>query len=100
MPRSQKATETFAPHYVKQASGQNKATYKPLGVLEVNRSYTSGEDSQHGNWLQLVPGADFSRTRAQKTAAQALQGKAMRVQFDDIIIHSQHPAFSRIDFKG
>jgi hypothetical protein len=105
MARSTKAKEYFGLHVVRQSGGQNAATYKPLGVLEVTRKNQDGSyvnDSQDGIWLQLVPGLDFSRARNNRAASSTvdLNGQAMRLQFDSIHVHSQHPPFSRIDFKG
>jgi len=104
MARSAKAKETFGLHVVRQSGGQNAATYKPLGVLEVNRRNSDGTpvtDSQGGVWLQLVPGLDFSRTKSRRGSGSSdLNGQAMRLQFDSIHVHPQHPPFPRIDFKG
>jgi len=44
MPRETKAVETFVAHFVRQKSGQNKETFKRLGVLTCRRNYANAPD--------------------------------------------------------
>lgn len=86
MPREAKAVETFTVHFLRQKSGQNKVTFKRLGVLTCRRNYKNAADE---NWVQLVPGGHLKSLTDTKTE-----------QYDNVEFHTTLPAWARIDFKG
>jgi hypothetical protein len=98
MPRSAKATESFELVAVQNKNAQGKKSLKFSGAVKVKRQYTSGKDSQNGDWLQLCPGL-FYQKNADKTTAKK-GGRELSAQFEGIKVYDSAlpQTLARIDF--
>ena len=98
MARSKKAKETFRLQVVERNGAQGTSSVIFPGYMLVNRTYSSGKDSQGGNWYQLCP--NLFNQPVKGMTVKHKDGRALLAQFDGLDRVTEVPAGAQFDYKG